>query len=255
MDTQESAKACIAQMNGKLVNGSYLTVKEFTSRSKQSDASALTGAYGQTAAAAAYGYAQPAYGYATTAYGQTGYQTTAYGTAAAGYPAATAYGTQAGYTAAAGYPAATAYAAQTGAQGYEFQQGAFPAAPAYASQRQGTDASSYGAIRQTGLGQHRFNPMAGRPQTTAAAQGPVDPNNNTLFVFHLPTDVNEESLRQLFSVYGAVTDTSVVRNKEDNTSRGFGFVTFSTHQEAQNAMELMNGYQIGGKYLKVSFKK
>eukprot|EP01083_Nonionella_stella_P297258 1009603_1 len=85
-------------------------------------------------------------------------------------------------------------------------------------------------------------------------------NNNTnsqqwvLFVFHLPEDMDDNGLLLLFSAFGA-TQAIVMRHKNTDCSRGFGFVHFRTKQEAQIAIDMMNGYQIGHKRLRVSFKK
>jgi len=49
-----------------------------------------------------------------------------------------------------------------------------------------------------------------------------------LYVGNLSDDVNEERLRSFFSKYGEITDTLVVRDRNDpSKSRGFGFVTFA----------------------------
>lgn len=74
-----------------------------------------------------------------------------------------------------------------------------------------------------------------------------------LFIFHLPPDIDNNGLLQLFLPYGAVA-CHVMRH-EDGGSRGFGFAYFNTQQEANIACEMMNGYQIGYKRLKVSIKK
>jgi len=74
-----------------------------------------------------------------------------------------------------------------------------------------------------------------------------------LFIFHLPPDIDNNGLLQLFLPYGAVA-CHVMRH-EDGGSRGFGFAYFNTQQETNIACEMMNGYQIGYKRLKVSIKK
>jgi len=249
MDSQANAKAVIDGLNGQQqANGITLVVKEFTSRSRQD--AAPNQAYGGQAYGApapspygqAYGAPQ-AYGYG--AYGQQA-QAGGYASPAGAY---SQYGS-----------AAPAYGQQqpTGPyspQGYPDMSAGYGAG--YAAYGQQTDPVGYGAMRPAAaVAQSRFNPMGGKPQGSKPMNtGPVDPSSVTLFVFHLPTDISEDGIRQMFESYGTVTETTVVRSKEDNTSRGFGFVSFTTHQEAVGAMDAMNGYQIGTKYLKVSFKK
>jgi len=74
-----------------------------------------------------------------------------------------------------------------------------------------------------------------------------------LFVFHLPGDIDDHGLLQLFAPYGAVR--SNVMRHETGRSRGFGFVHFNTRHEAQSAIDRMNGHHIGQKRLRVSFKR
>merc|ERR1719204_1285707 len=75
----------------------------------------------------------------------------------------------------------------------------------------------------------------------------------SLFVFHLPEDIDDHGLLQLFAPYGAMR--SNVMRHETGRSRGFGFVHFNTRHEAQIAIDMMNGHQIGRKRLRVSFKR
>eukprot|EP01083_Nonionella_stella_P039760 108160_1 len=57
----------------------------------------------------------------------------------------------------------------------------------------------------------------------------------------------------LFAPYGAMR--SNVMRHDTGRSRGFGFVHFNTRHEAQIAIDMMNGHQIGRKRLRVSFKR
>eukprot|EP01083_Nonionella_stella_P148164 468588_1 len=73
----------------------------------------------------------------------------------------------------------------------------------------------------------------------------------SLFVFHLPDDIDDHGLLQLFASYGAMR--SKVMRHDMGRSRGFGFVHFNTRHEAQIAIDRMNGHKIGRKRLRVSF--
>ena len=79
--------------------------------------------------------------------------------------------------------------------------------------------------------------------------------SSDLFVFHLPTDWNEAELKRHFEPFGNVTSVKVILDRETGQSRGFGFVGYEHLAEATIAMQNMNGYQVGGKRLKVSLKK
>ena len=94
--------------------------------------------------------------------------------------------------------------------------------------------------------QAAFNPLS---KSTPAMPG----KQCSLFVFHLPVDIDDHGLLQLFVPFGAM-GSNVMRH-DSGQSRGFGFVHFNTKHEAQIAIDMMDGHQIGRKRLRVSFKK
>ena len=87
---------------------------------------------------------------------------------------------------------------------------------------------------------------------TAKAAGPVGCN---VFVFHIPADWTEFHLRQYFGNHGFLLSATVVRDKQTNISRGFGFVSFDNPYSAQSAVVHMNGFMVAGKRLKVQLKR
>lgn len=62
-----------------------------------------------------------------------------------------------------------------------------------------------------------------------------------LFVGGLSFDTNEQALEQVFSKYGQISEVVVVKDRETQRSRGFGFVTFENIDDAKDAMMAMNG--------------
>ena len=64
--------------------------------------------------------------------------------------------------------------------------------------------------------------------------------------------IRDEALKNAFSAHGDVTEAIVILEKGSNRSRGFGFVTFATEEEAQTAMEFMNGQELDGRAIHVS---
>ncbi|CAI5799047.1 cold-inducible RNA-binding protein isoform X1 [Podarcis lilfordi] len=72
-----------------------------------------------------------------------------------------------------------------------------------------------------------------------------------LFVGGLSFDTNEQSLEQVFSKYGQITDVVVVKDRETQRSRGFGFVTFESVDDAKDAMMAMNGKSVDGRQIRV----
>jgi polyadenylate-binding protein len=72
-----------------------------------------------------------------------------------------------------------------------------------------------------------------------------------LYIKNLEDDVDDDKLRVEFEVFGAVTSCKVMRD-DKGTSKGFGFVCFSTPDEATKAVAEMNNKMIGSKPLYVS---
>ncbi|KAF5796674.1 putative RNA recognition motif domain, nucleotide-binding alpha-beta plait domain superfamily [Helianthus annuus] len=78
------------------------------------------------------------------------------------------------------------------------------------------------------------------------------PEDAKIFVGNLPYDVDSEQLAQLFQQAGVVEISEVIYNRETDQSRGFGFVTMSTVEEAEKAVEMLHRYELGGRYLTVN---
>ncbi|KAI8379942.1 hypothetical protein EDC96DRAFT_434591 [Choanephora cucurbitarum] len=68
-----------------------------------------------------------------------------------------------------------------------------------------------------------------------------------LYVKNLDDDMDDNRLRQEFSIYGAITSAKVMRDEKTDASRGFGFVCFSSPEEATRAVTEMNGRMLGSK--------
>ncbi|RLM60477.1 uncharacterized protein C2845_PM14G21120 [Panicum miliaceum] len=78
------------------------------------------------------------------------------------------------------------------------------------------------------------------------------PEEAKVYVGNLPYDVDSEGLAQLFDQAGVVEVAEVIYNRESGQSRGFGFVTMSTIEEADKAIEMFNRYDISGRLLNVN---
>jgi RNA recognition motif. (a.k.a. RRM, RBD, or RNP domain) len=79
----------------------------------------------------------------------------------------------------------------------------------------------------------------------------VDMSTN-LYVGGLPYSVAEQQLQELFSAHGTVASARVITDKFTGQSRGFGFVEMSSQEEAQRAIQALNGTQLGGRTLTVN---
>lgn len=72
-----------------------------------------------------------------------------------------------------------------------------------------------------------------------------------LFVGSLPFSVTDDTLGQLFAQYGQVQSVNIIKDKYSGQSRGFGFVEMSTDEEAKQAIEKLNGYNLEGRNIVV----
>ena len=76
-----------------------------------------------------------------------------------------------------------------------------------------------------------------------------------LFVGGIAFATTSERLREVFSQSGTVVSASVVTDRDTGQSRGFGFVEMSTPEEANQAVQALNGRDLDGRSLKVEISK
>jgi len=80
-------------------------------------------------------------------------------------------------------------------------------------------------------------------------------SNNKLYVGNLPFNVTEPDLQDLFGQAGTVSDVMLVQDKFTGKSRGFAFVTMSSDNEAQSAIEQFHGKALEGRPLTVNIAR
>src|SRR5947209_20516797 len=73
-----------------------------------------------------------------------------------------------------------------------------------------------------------------------------------LFVGNLSFNITENDLQDAFAAHGTVVEANLVTDRATGRPRGFGFVTMSSPEEAQKAIEAMNGADLGGRALSVN---
>lgn len=76
-----------------------------------------------------------------------------------------------------------------------------------------------------------------------------------LFVGSLPWSVDDQKLGDLFSQAGTVVSAMVLKDRDTGRSRGFGFVEMSSDEEADKAIEMLNGSDIEGRKIVVNEAK
>ncbi|XP_037690841.1 RNA-binding protein 3-like [Choloepus didactylus] len=72
-----------------------------------------------------------------------------------------------------------------------------------------------------------------------------------LFVGGLNFNTDEQALEDHFSSFGPISEVVVVKDRETQWSRGFGFITFTNPEHASDVMQAMNGESLDGRQIRV----
>lgn len=75
--------------------------------------------------------------------------------------------------------------------------------------------------------------------------------NAKLFVGNISYDSTEDSLKAAFEQAGTVVSAKIITDRETGRSRGFGFVEMSSAEEAQKAIEMLDGKDLDGREIAV----
>jgi cold-inducible RNA-binding protein len=76
-----------------------------------------------------------------------------------------------------------------------------------------------------------------------------------LYVGNLSYSTTEDDLRTLFFQAGTVSSVALIKDRDSGQSKGFAFVEMSSQSEAQKAITMFNGFNMGDRELKVSMAK
>jgi len=79
--------------------------------------------------------------------------------------------------------------------------------------------------------------------------------NSKLFVGNLSFKTTENDLFDAFAVHGTVMEANLMLDRMTGRPRGFGFVTMSTPEEAERAIEALNGAELDGRSLTVNIAR
>ncbi|KAG6557547.1 hypothetical protein Mapa_000821 [Marchantia paleacea] len=102
-----------------------------------------------------------------------------------------------------------------------------------------------------------MNPAASGPTTvnTGIAPQTEGPPGANLFIYHIPLEFGDQELSTTFSSFGNVISAKVFVDRATGASKCFGFVSYDSPEAAQAAINVMNGFQLSGKRLKVQLKR
>lgn len=76
-----------------------------------------------------------------------------------------------------------------------------------------------------------------------------------IYVGNLTYSMTEDSLRELFEPFGEVTSTKIIKDRLTDRSRGFGFVEMENKDEAETAIQKIDGTEVEGRNMKVNLAR
>tara|TARA_B100000749_G_scaffold280455_1_gene276667 strand:- start:106942 stop:107220 length:279 start_codon:yes stop_codon:yes gene_type:complete len=76
--------------------------------------------------------------------------------------------------------------------------------------------------------------------------------SNKLYVGNLSFQMQEDALKDAFASHGSVVSAKIITDRETGRSKGFGFVEMENEEQAQAAIDGLNGQEVDGRSLRVS---
>lgn len=73
-----------------------------------------------------------------------------------------------------------------------------------------------------------------------------------IYVGNLSYDITEDELRAAFTEFGQVESASIITDKYSGQSKGFGFIEMPSKEEAQSAIDSLNGKELNGREIVVN---
>ncbi|PKI77936.1 glycine-rich RNA-binding protein 3, mitochondrial-like [Punica granatum] len=78
-------------------------------------------------------------------------------------------------------------------------------------------------------------------------------SSSKLFVGGLSYGTDQQGLTEAFSKYGEVVEARVISDRETGRSRGFGFITYTSSEEASSAIQALDGQDLHGRRIRVNY--
>ncbi len=76
-----------------------------------------------------------------------------------------------------------------------------------------------------------------------------------LYVGNLSYETTEDELRSLFAQVGTVNEVALIKDRDTGSSKGFAFVTMNSQDEANKAIDQLNGRSLGNREMTVSIAR
>jgi hypothetical protein len=87
----------------------------------------------------------------------------------------------------------------------------------------------------------------------ASLQGGVSAKPSRIYVGSVFFDVTEDDIKQIFQAFGPISKVSMIPNTETGKHKGYGFIEFEQHDAAAQAIQVMNGFTLANRQLKVGW--
>ncbi|KAG7955067.1 hypothetical protein I3843_11G052400 [Carya illinoinensis] len=108
-------------------------------------------------------------------------------------------------------------------------------------------------LRQTASKQISSEFCALKPSVYQAIRCLSSMSSSKLFIGGLSYATDEQSLKEAFAKYGEVVEARVIMDRETGRSRGFGFVTYTSSEEASSAIQALDGQDLHGRCVRVNY--
>jgi RNA recognition motif-containing protein len=76
-----------------------------------------------------------------------------------------------------------------------------------------------------------------------------------IYIANMPLTTDADAVRKAFETFGEVSKVNLIKDKNTQELRGFGFIEMPAQKEAQEAIDILNGSEIDGKKMVVSEAK
>ncbi|GMJ04935.1 hypothetical protein HRI_004162700 [Hibiscus trionum] len=114
--------------------------------------------------------------------------------------------------------------------------------------------SKFGSIlRQATSMQVNAQLSASKPGIFQVFRSMSNSPSSKLFIGGVSYQTDDQSLREAFSKYGEVIDARVIVDRETGRSRGFGFVTYTSTEDASSAIQALDGRELHGRQVRVNY--
>uniref|UniRef100_A0A2N9HFN1 RRM domain-containing protein n=1 Tax=Fagus sylvatica TaxID=28930 RepID=A0A2N9HFN1_FAGSY len=108
-------------------------------------------------------------------------------------------------------------------------------------------------LRQTGSKQISSEFCAPKLSIYQAIRCMSSMSSSKLFIGGISYGTDEQSLREAFAKYGDVVEARIIVDRETGRSRGFGFVTYTSSEEASSAIQALDGQDLHGRRVRVNY--